>query len=64
MSRVDPELRAATVARLRDRRTAGELTSVEVRVAASGLGVDVRTVWRWLAAEGDGRPVRCAYRLT
>lgn len=64
MSRVDPELRAATVARLRGLRAAGELTSADVRRTAAGLGVDERSVWRWLAQDGDDRPVRRRYELT
>jgi putative transposase len=64
--RVDPERRAATLSRLRGLRAAGVLDSAQVRLAAVGLGVAERTVWRWLSL-GDhtsdpvGRP---AYRLS
>lgn len=66
MSRVDPELRAAAVARLRDRQDAGELTGAVVRTAASELGVDARTVWRWLAAPATAtrRPRTGRYEIT
>lgn len=60
--RVDPALRAATVDRLRARRVGGQLTSADVRRTAAGLGVDERTVWRWLARDRDD-PVRRCYEL-
>jgi hypothetical protein len=54
---VDPEQRAATVARLRQLREGDQLTSQHVRLAAAGLGVSERTVWRWLG-EGAGEQGR------
>ena len=48
MGRVDREQRASTVARLEALRAEGVLTTAHVRLAASGLGVAERTVWRWL----------------
>ena len=54
-ARVDPEQRAATVARLMALRAAGTLTTAHARIAAKGLGVDLRTVWRWLGTTGPGR---------
>ena len=62
-ARVDPEQRAATVARLTALRQGGTLTTAHVRIAASGLGVDVRTVWRWLRMTGPGRTGPGGYRL-
>ena len=47
--RADPERRRAAVERLGQLREAGELTAAHVRLAASGLGVRDRTVWRWLS---------------
>lgn len=56
---VDPEQRAATVARLVQLREAGALTAAHVRLAAAGHGVDERTVWRWLGrGPSQGRPGR------
>lgn len=56
MGRVDREQRASTVARLEALRAEGVLTTAHVRLAASGLGVVERTVWRWLrgATAGPG----------
>ncbi|WP_282696139.1 hypothetical protein [Streptomyces sp. CC208A] len=42
--------RAAAVARLIQLRDAEQLSAAHVRLAAEGLGVSERTVWRWLAA--------------
>lgn len=67
MARVDREQRHAAVARLRARRAAGDLTAGHVELAAAGLGVSTRTVWRWLGSptgERAGRPGRVAYRLS
>ncbi|WP_378290813.1 hypothetical protein [Actinomadura rugatobispora] len=64
---VSPEQRETTTARLRQLRQAGDLSSAHVRLAAAGLGVSERTVWRWLGAGGaerPGRPGRAPYRLT
>jgi putative transposase len=52
---LDPQLRALVVARLRDKRAEGRLTSGDVRVAASALSVGERTLWRWLA-EANAAP--------
>ena len=38
MTRLDPQVKAVLVARLRERRAAGELTSAQVRRAAAGVG--------------------------
>jgi putative transposase len=35
-----------------------------VQRTAEGLGVDQRTVWRWLACAATGRPARRRYQLT
>jgi len=64
---VNPEQRAATVTRLRQLRAAGHLTSRHVRLAADGLGVAERTVWRWLgeaSGEQGRRRGRAPYRLS
>ena len=58
MGQVDSERRAATVARLVHLREAGSLTAEHVRLAAAGLGVDERTVRRWLARVDQSRPTR------
>jgi len=66
-ARVDAERREATLSRLRGLRVAGVLDSGHVRLAASGLGVAERTVWRWLTTADRvahvpvGRP---SYQLT
>lgn len=52
--RVDPDQRRGAVARLEQLRSSGTLTSEHVRLAASGLGVDERTVWRWISPDGPG----------
>ncbi|GAT69820.1 transposase [Planomonospora sphaerica] len=65
---VDPEQRTAAVTRLRQLRTAGQSTSRHVRLAADGLGVAERTVWRRLgsgaAGEQGRRRGRAPYRLS
>ena len=53
MRQVDPQVRAALVARLLALRGGGESLSLEVRRAAAGLGVSDRTVWRWLGRGED-----------
>ncbi|MBB4744001.1 putative transposase [Actinoplanes octamycinicus] len=63
-ARVDPEQRAAVVARLTALRQAGSLTTAHVRTAASGLRVGERTVWRWLGTTGPGRTGPARYELT
>jgi putative transposase len=65
--RADPERRRAAVERLSQLREAGELTAAHVRLAATGLGVRERTVWRWLslAASQPGAPAgRVPYQLS
>ena len=64
MTRLDPQLRAAAVDRLVAARVAGVLTSADVQRTAEGLGVDQRTVWRWLAHAAAGRAGRRRYQLT
>lgn len=67
MERVDAEQRAATVARLEALRATGALTTAHVRLAAEGLDVTVRTVWRWLesdTASTAGRPGPQPYQLS
>lgn len=51
MGQVDSEQRRATVERLRALRTAGTLRTAHVRLAAEGLHVAERTVWRWLGTQ-------------
>jgi hypothetical protein len=55
---VDPQRRAAAVARLWQLREADQLTSAHVRLAASGLGVAERSVWWWLGDPGGERGQR------
>jgi len=50
--RPDLERRQAAVERLGHLRAAGQLTAAHVRLAASGLGVTERSVWRWLRPPG------------
>ena len=47
--RPDPERRRAVVQELGQLREARSLTTADVRLAASNLGVTERTVWRWLS---------------
>ncbi|MFD1935524.1 hypothetical protein ACFSKW_29040 [Nonomuraea mangrovi] len=69
---VDRERRAATVTRLIALRTAGTLTTEHVRLAARGLKVTERTIWRWLDEQSrtppqqarTGQPGCRAYALT
>jgi len=61
---VDPELKRLLVARLKEQRGQGELTSAQVREAAAALGLWDRTVWRWLAAETVARKPRASYEVT
>ena len=65
--RADPERRQAAAERLSQLRAAGQLTTGHVRLAASGLGVTERTVWRWLRlADGqcDAPAGRGRYQLS
>jgi putative transposase len=56
---VDPERRAAAVERLLALRAAGSLTPDHVRLAAEGLGVDPKTVRRWIhPVTGAAEPAR------
>ncbi|MGQ0575845.1 MAG: Mu transposase C-terminal domain-containing protein [Pseudonocardia sp.] len=66
VNHVGPDVRAVVINRLRQRREDGRLSNVDVRVAAAGLAVTERTVWRWLRADGLGspRPGRERYQLT
>ncbi len=66
MTRLDPEIKASVVARLRERRAAGELTSAVIRATAHDLGVGERTVWGWVAAgpAGPDAAPRAGYQLT
>jgi putative transposase len=63
---VDAQVKAVLVARLREQRAAGTLTSAEVRRAAAGMGVGERTVWGWLAVEPAAlvRRPRARYEIT
>ncbi|MBA2897740.1 putative transposase [Nonomuraea soli] len=64
---VDRERRAATLARLTALRAAGHLSTEHVRLAASGLAVTERTIWRWLdqpAQDAPRRPGRAPYELS
>ena len=60
MNRLEPQVKAVLVARLRERRAAGELTSAQVRRAAAevgagvGVGVGERTLWGWLIGSQGG----------
>ncbi|MBW0102961.1 DDE-type integrase/transposase/recombinase [Pseudonocardia sp. KRD291] len=60
MTRLDPQEKTLLVARLRERRRAGELTSDAVRAVGADVGVTERTVWRWLTVAPDA--TRCAAR--
>lgn len=62
MPHVDPERRRAAVDRLLALRAAGTLSTAHVRLAADGLGVVERTVWRWLGPEPE--PASARYELT
>jgi len=64
--RADPERRRAALERLGQLRAAGQLTAAHVRLAASGLGVTERTVWRWLrhAGQPDAPAGRDRYQLS
>ena len=63
MKQVDPQMRAAVVGRLRERRAEGAV-SAQVRRAAAGLSVSEATVWRWLARADHPLPSRRGYSLT
>lgn len=64
MPRIDPERRDAAVCRLRQLRDSGALSMGHVRMAAAGLGVSVRTIWRWTASDGVTASGRPGYRLS
>ncbi|MFI6603135.1 hypothetical protein ACIBHX_43420 [Nonomuraea sp. NPDC050536] len=55
---VDRERRAATLARLTALREAGHLSTEHVRLAARGLDVTERTIWRWLDEPAQDAPRR------
>lgn len=57
--RVDPEQKTAAVARLVALRATGSLSTAHVRLAAGGLHVSERTVWRWLG----GNPAESSDRF-
>lgn len=61
---VDPEVRAAVVARLMQKRAIGGSITSEVRRAADGLLVAPSTVWRWLATDSGGGRKRKRYEIT
>lgn len=64
MGRVDAEQRTSAVARLEALRANGALTTAHVRMAASGLNVTERTVWRWLGSPEDQDRGERLYRLS
>jgi putative transposase len=47
--------RGATTRRLLDLQAQGLLSTQDVHLAAEGLGVSERTVWRWLRQGQDGQ---------
>ncbi|WP_241756765.1 Mu transposase C-terminal domain-containing protein [Streptomyces sp. WAC00263] len=50
----DPaQLRGPAVRRLLTRRAAGEFSTADVRLVACALGVNIRSVWRWLEIAED-----------
>jgi putative transposase len=53
VSESDREARQAAVQRLLQLRAAGDLTAEHVRLAATGLGLSERSMWRLLGT-GDG----------
>lgn len=64
--RIDPQVKAVLVERLRRQRAEGQVSSGDVRAVAVALEVSERTVWRWLtgpdvAAVGTER---ARYELT
>ncbi|WP_224400943.1 Mu transposase C-terminal domain-containing protein [Pseudonocardia sp. ICBG1034] len=62
MTRLGPGMKALLVARLRELRAAGELTTAVVRASAAGAGVTERTLWRWLAVrDADQGRVSCEH---
>ncbi|RJL23166.1 Mu transposase C-terminal domain-containing protein [Bailinhaonella thermotolerans] len=66
MAWVSAEQRQAAITRLRQLRQTGDLAAAHVRLAADGLGITERTVWRWLATPGQDRAPqgRQPYRLS
>jgi hypothetical protein len=54
VKQIDPAVRAAVVARLREKKATGASITADVRRAAAGLLVAESTVWRWLTRTGDG----------
>lgn len=65
MARADREALDSAVARLRDLRDSGALVTAHVRLAAQGLGLSERSMWRHLRDSHDEREEgRTAYRLS
>ncbi|MFJ2864124.1 hypothetical protein [Kitasatospora sp. NPDC087314] len=65
MARTGAQEQATVVARLRQLRDDGALSSSHVRVVAASLGVAERTVWRWLSTPPPTQQWhRSSYRLT
>ena len=61
---VDQQLKQLLVARLREQRAKGQLTSAQVRETAAALGIGERALWRWLGAETLSRRPRARYEVT
>lgn len=65
MARANHEALNSAVARLRDLRDSGALVTAHVRLAAQGLGLSERSMWRHLRGSHEEREEgRCAYRLS
>jgi len=67
VTRVDREVKASVVARLREKKASGAAITADVRRAATGLSVSERTVWGWLGRDErgeEGEPSRRHYELT
>jgi len=67
VTRVDREVKASVVARLREKKASGAAITADVRRAATGLSVSERTVWGWLGRDErgeEGEPSRWHYELT
>jgi putative transposase len=64
VKQVEPAMREAAVARLRDKRATGAAISADVRRVAAALLVAESTVWRWLATSDEASPNRSTYQLS
>jgi len=64
MGRVGLDAKQAVVARLRALQGSGKPITEVVRFAAASLGVDTRTVWRWIADGPPGKPGPTAWQVT